>query len=178
MDDTGHPPSDDVRGRPRGWITFARKGAFAGAVAVLLSLVLRALYADTDALSRFNFYLPAALTTPLGLLLVASAWAPRWVRAAAGAVVLGLGLWGLHIDQPFLLRNRSAAVLPEDTFRVLTYNVMGYKGDEAAVIKTFVESKADIICIVEGTFAKKAPPVATTASNPSSSISEMTNFPA
>lgn len=71
----------------------------------------------------------------------------------------GMLLWfpAVLIEQPRLFSGGAPTSAESPDFRLVTYNVKSYSFGAARVIGTIVDSKPDILCLVEGTFASRAP---------------------
>lgn len=120
-----------------------------------LLLLLKLTVADRVFPLQYVFYLPALLTGPATLLLVAMSGARRMHRLIAVPAVLVLFLLALRQDQPLLF-----ARLPQTSpgeFSILNYNVMAYALGDDPVNKVILDQAPDILCLVEGTFAGRAP---------------------
>ena len=122
---------------------------------------MRLIFADDGRFIKWNYYIPLALLVPAAVVSAALAKVHKGVRIGLGVALLALAVPALHHEQPrLLIVPAPAPIIPADgsAFRVMTYNVEGYHGGEQRVLDFIGESQPDILCLVEGTFANRAPP--------------------
>lgn len=125
----------------------------------LASLFLRFLLSDSFFPLNYNAYIPSACYL---FAAVALPWAMKvswqWRLSAAGVLLVG-GAIALFQEQPRLLSAPPAPVgeRPEGTIRLLLWNVQAYHGGMEEIIGKIQEVDPDILCLVEGTFADRAP---------------------
>lgn len=151
---------DEVPGRGRRLLRLIRRGALAFAAGSVASLALRLWILDDGRFIKWNYYIPLVLLVPAGLVAAALAKAHPALRAVFAAAILAMAVPALMHEQPRFFHPEVAPPAPTAdprAFTVMTYNVMGYHGGEGDVYRTIAEAHPDILCLVEGTFANRAP---------------------
>ncbi len=125
---------------------------------VFLLFLVKIVCRDQFWLTRYIFYTPAMVYAPVLCFLLLLSWM-RWkFWVPCSLILMILSVHSLSIEQPFLFKSReSRESVSSDASSVLLWNVRSYSYGEEAVVDRIKDLSPDILCLVEGTFAGRAP---------------------